>query len=1186
VLPGGADSVHGRLAAVVVLLILSIIITLNVPPPKPANLSQILSPGSESYMVSQLAGKRFGGATLVVVTNASYLELPDDFGLMLNSTLKKLYNVTSTMDYYTLKKMVHKKLNASISQFIVRNYKYIEYLKDLVEQLDGIGIYMYDVVSDAWKVYRIASDAPQLYKSYIRKWNIIKDEINNFEAEFYEKEQRYTVETAYYAHKALQLLNKAVSVVIAFNETRNYYIKAFKDLTNLTNVYCSLGELSIRKIAEALSTGQGYEGTVRRLMAQALISTWIGWQGEPCVSNTTSPDFLTSVLAYFVSLAPQTLSKSAGEFNLTEQEMKNIVLLATTLSPDASPKEVKDALLEAIRVSLRISPATASLLIKSLEGEKKAFAALVVSLMKVEDPCFAEAIFESVARDAPLVMLSQRCEIEGIRKILERAPRPRDPNAVTSIIAQRGMDSALLKYEALYTTLATLMSHGIMLNDSMALVYSKADPASVLSRYLKSNNVIYPQCVVDAVKSSNRLVEAQKKAIVCVYRKLAKVITSYGFSNTSVNTMIYSIIAFGPGLTREQVNEVVYKTILTELQNLNDPRLRLLERLTDIKLLIRKIVWSESATNAINSVSSDVERATERFIQNYVALDLLVGKDGRHLVFTLSKDIGKPPDIGYDAFFLSPKWINEEIKRSMTNDINFVNKIGTVLVFIALLLTLRSLKLAFVPVIIIYAVLQYYKIILALLAALGIRPTSIDMVVATATILGMGIDYSLFTVARYKKGAFFEAVRPVLTAASLASAGFLVFGLVSSALLPSLSSIGLFVPLAIMFTAIIGPAITVLFKEVLNTGGRIEAARVSVLTAMASESPRTVLLLTALIVMASAYLIIMHPPGYDVYLFLPENAESVKALKILQEYSSPGIIGPTIVLLKPSTNDMKAIANDIEALSRYFIESGYFDYAFTYTRPLGKFVSTDPEILKLVGANTYIKNGWIAIYLLPKDAPDSSSMVNYVREMRKFLKDWIRNKPFEAALVGGESAINYDISVAVNKITLNYVIPIMTIISVLIFVLIFRRLEIVLPASATSLVSMIVVLGLSIFLISIVMGVTTLWMVIPLAITVVLSVGTDYSVFYFFGLKSALEECKIVEEGECVHKLNAVYYNAAKMYDLIMGFALTFAVAYFSLLISNIWALKELGLSLGIAPLLLVLALFTLVPAILSILWR
>jgi RND superfamily putative drug exporter len=189
-------------------------------------------------------------------------------------------------------------------------------------------------------------------------------------------------------------------------------------------------------------------------------------------------------------------------------------------------------------------------------------------------------------------------------------------------------------------------------------------------------------------------------------------------------------------------------------------------------------------------------------------------------------------------------------------------------------------------------------------------------------------------------------------------------------------------------------------------------------------------------------------------------------------------------------------------------------------------------------------------------------------------------------LVGGESAINYDVSNAVNKITLNYVIPIMTIISIAIFTFLFRRPEMVVPASATSLVSMIATLGLSIFIISNVLKITTLWLVVPLAITVVLSVGSDYSVFYFFGLKAALEECKILEEGECAHKMNAVYYNAAKMFDLILGFATTFAVAYFSLLVSNIWALKELGISLGLAPILLVTALFTLVPAMLALVWK
>ena len=69
--------------------------------------------------------------------------------------------------------------------------------------------------------------------------------------------------------------------------------------------------------------------------------------------------------------------------------------------------------------------------------------------------------------------------------------------------------------------------------------------------------------------------------------------------------------------------------------------------------------------------------------------------------------------------------------------------------------------------------------------------------------------------------------------------------------------------------------------------------------------------------------------------------------------------------------------------------------------------------------------------------------------------------------------------------------------------------------------------------------------------------------------------------------LSVLSYASAKLSSLIMGFATTFAVAYFALLVSDIWALKEIGLALGTSAILLLLAIgYTLVPATLALAYR
>ncbi len=1175
-----------REALALAIVVFSILITLNVKQAPTTNLYGVVPPSSQSALVSKIVGKGMGGAVLLVETNKPYWKLPPTFGSEINATLRK-YNTYSKMDYFTLKSYIEKKLKEAASQFIMKNFKYIDYLKDLVEQLDGIGLYVYNEVLNAWNIYSLLKNVDQMKDMYYKSWDLVARSVNSYERSFFMKESELSMKEYYYVFVATRLLGKALNVVTAFNMTRKYYVDAYHKLVTLLEKACKEGNLSLRSVAEKLSEGSGYRGMINKLMTEALINAWVSWQGpSPCSSKELLSSFTTAVLTFFVSMAPGALAQVGPQFNLTSTQMKTVVILATTLSPSAPKRAVSDALYEAVRLTLGLSPKTTEYVLKSLSGDEKAFAALVVVLVGVKDPCLARAVFESVYKDVPFSLSASACEVRGIAEILKDAPKPRDPYLTTSVVASRGMNKSLVEYEAFYSTYLALVEKGVTPKDAILLLEGKIVPEKALDDYLKASGALYPECVVEAVSTSKNFLTAQKRAILCVYKQLTKPMLEYGFSKEAIDTMIYSIIAMGPGLSDQQIKEVVFRTVMVELSQIKDPRIELLKNIINLSEFIKKIVWSDSASQAIKAVEPDIKRATANFMKKYVALDLLVGKDGKHLLFMLSEDPGVEPKVPYPSYYVGPKFINEEIRKSTIHDINFLNKVGALAVFLALLVSVRSLRLSLIPVAIIYIVLQYYKLILQALASLGIKPTNVDIVITTATILGMGIDYSLFTVSRYKRGNFFVAIKPVLVAASMASLGFAIFGAVSAFLLPGLKTLGLFVPLAIMFTAVVGPAITVLFKNILKIKEEVKAEKVPLLTAVSADLPKVVMFLSALLVLASIYLLLVKPPGYDLYLFLPKDSEAIRALQALQRYSSPGAVGPTIVVLKIKGNDMHEVAEATESLVRYLLQTGYFNYAFTYTRPLGKFVSTDPKVLDVMGGKEYLKGKYLLVYLLPSYPPDSSKMINYIKELRQFLKKWIAGKPFSEALVGGESAMNYDIANAVNKITLNYVIPIMFLVSVGVYLFLFRRPELVSSASGATLVAMIALLGLTIFAISLVLKLTTLWIVIPLAVTAILSVGSDYSVFYFFGLKASLEECKIVEEGECVHKMNAVFYNAARMWPLILGFALTFSVAYFTLLFSKIWALREIGISLGMAPILLVLSLFTLVPATLAMIWK
>lgn len=1168
-----------REALALLMILLSLALLYKMGTPKTTPIAKMYPEGTQSTKVMEIVGKGMGGSVLLVLTKKPYYSLPETFGARINETLKK-YGTFSKMDYFTLRNMVFNKLNSSISDYVISNYKYITYLKGFVQQLDAIDIYIYESTYNAWNLYKRLSNFTNFYSSLVTKYLGASKRAEEAEKKIVSEVSELELRIPEEVTKLNATIKLVKRILNLFQEFREYYKKSYEDVLRLLNETCK-GKMSVRQAVEILSNGTGLEGAIRQLMASAFMTAWLSWPSKPC---NESEDFVQTVLSIFASGAPEALSSLGPKYGLTVNQMKNLALLASTISPNAKETEVLDAMIELVRLILSTNVKMATLYVEAARGNPKAFAELIVINLGLKDECLNKAVYESLVMGLPLSVTSTVCEEKALNRIANKfSIKDRDFTVIA--LSSLGLDPFQARWLASEEAFEDLTSWGVPPKDAVWAFYGKINVTKALEDTLASQGVLYYKYIVKAILHSKSLPEAQRKAVMMVFNQLAKTMYQYGFSKKAIDTLIYGVLALGPGLSDEQVNEVVYKTVLAEVEASKDPRVALLKSLTNISSFIRDLVWSKDLKEALRVVREYSLIMTNNFMKKYVALKLLVGDDGKHLLFMLSKSPEGTLSLPLKHYLIDPKEINSEIQKSINKDLNEVNVFAVVLVLLALLFSTKSLKLSIIPVIIIYTVLKYYNLMVNLLESLGIRPTSIDLVIATATILGMGIDYSLYAAARYS-GKLWEALKPVLIAAIMASLGFAIFGLLAYLLIPGLASLGLFVPLAILFTATVGPLLTILIKEILNIKENGKSYKVPYLTKLGTGMPKIVVLTALILALGSLYLVMYYPPGYDLFLFLPSNAKVVNAIKVLQEHSSPGITGPTIILLKIKENNLKVIARSVEELSRYFLATGYFDYAFTITRPLGKFVSTDPKLLEVFGINNYIKGDYVVLYLIPHYPPDGNVMISYVKEMRQFLKRWVVRSPFSEALVGGESALNYDLSLTISQITLYYVIPVMVAVTGAVLSLMFKREEIVLSAVITSLSVMLVSLGLSILAFKGLLHVTPLWIVMPLTITAVLSVGSDYLVFYFFGLKRALESCKIVEGRECVSKINALYYNAAKNFNLILGFATTFTVAYFALLKSKIWALREIGLSLGLIPILLILALFGLVPAILVLIYK
>ncbi|UXD22360.1 hypothetical protein IPA_03870 [Ignicoccus pacificus DSM 13166] len=1202
--------------AIIAIALIFAIIASRATITKTSSISMILSPNAESMKVSLLTKSSkttlSSNAVLIIETKEKYSALSPKFYRELHGAIYK-YGLNVSMDYYTLRSKIENSILKGIFNYTKTYYPYISYLKSLVNQLDAVSFYVIGALESAWKLKLFLVNLPKFYhQNYQRSLEFVKA-VNHFEKKFYYMELNASENLVYAEYNVTQLLyeiKRAYELFIAVN-------KAFSNLTMLFKkalyLECSNGTLSIRFISNYLEEhSKGLANSMAPVFSGAVFDTALVWPGNLtsiCKKKEQFNYFVMQVLARFISIAPNQMQDLLShKYLLPKETVRALSTLALSIGPNATRDIINSALSEALRVIFNLDTKTTTLALKAINGDREAFASLVILFSGISDPCLTKVAYESLITNTSFTFNVNECELQKLRNLAERyAPKPYDPSVLEAAMAYGSLNGQWAKYLTFYTTYMTLLSKSIppQIAYSIASTGEVKNLTKVLYIYLNNSGTLYAKEIAIATATSKDFEHARRKALLLVFSKFAKEMVSGGLSPEAVSVLLNYLLAWSPGLTNEMINEIVYKTALIELQQKasQNPFLPLINKVIDLNSFIKKVVWCNSLKCALEVSKEYGIIASNNFMEKYVTLDVLVGKDGKHLIVMLSGDVTYPKVLSISSelkklrevksvSYTGRSLLNTDIQRSVTKSLDEINKIATIFVLIALLFSTRSLKLSIIPVIIIYIVLQYYKVLVLLVSNLiKVYPSSIDLIVATATILGMGIDYSLYAAHKYSvERSIKKALRPVLLASSMASTGFIIFGLLSVILLPSLATLGLFIPLAIMFTATVGPLLTFTIVDLIKIQEEEEVRKIPFLTAVSIDFPKLTIFTVLILAAISLYVIRVAPPGYDLFLFLPSNAPSAQGLKVLQDYSSPGITGPTVVLLKLKQNaSLVEAGKQVESLIQYFLEGGYFDHAFTFTRPLGKFISYNPEVLKVVGGFNYIQGNYIKLYLLPHYPPDSNKMIEYIKFMRQFIHEWLkkRGKAFDEALVGGESAMNYDLSTITNTIILNYILPSMILIMAAVLTLAFQRPEFVVSALFGTILPMIVALGAADVVFKVIFHLPLLWVVAPLLVTTVLSVGSDYLVFYLFGIKESFEECKLVIDGECLEKLSVLLYSSAKLSKLIMGFATTFAVAYFALLVSNIWALKQIGLALGLSALLLLISIaYTLVPAVLSLAYR
>lgn len=389
---------------------------------------------------------------------------------------------------------------------------------------------------------------------------------------------------------------------------------------------------------------------------------------------------------------------------------------------------------------------------------------------------------------------------------------------------------------------------------------------------------------------------------------------------------------------------------------------------------------------------------------------------------------------------------------------------GTVaLVLVLLLVIYRSPLLALVPLLAAGLAIQVTNALGAALVKAGAFSVSSQAAsIMTVLLFGVGTDYCLFIVSRYREqllttedryAAMREATRR-LVAPLVSSAATVVLALLALLLatLPALHGFGPFLALGVV--VMLACALSFVPAAVCLLGGAAfwpqrQAGRSTspiwrgVAARVVARPIATVAAGTAILAVLSLGLL-GYRESYDFVSGFRVATDSARGEQMLRRAFPPGAIAPTTMLL--DTGHPSGATAAPAALRRL---RDTVAATAGVTEATGPVISADGQVARLT-----------VVY---RDNPYQTAALDRTERLRRLAPQALKATPLRHArvLVGGDSAISVDIRTA-NDHDLSVIVPVTCLIVALVLALLLRSLIAPLYLLATTLASFAATLGLTV----------------------------------------------------------------------------------------------------------------------------
>ncbi|TDD89621.1 MMPL family transporter [Actinomadura darangshiensis] len=458
------------------------------------------------------------------------------------------------------------------------------------------------------------------------------------------------------------------------------------------------------------------------------------------------------------------------------------------------------------------------------------------------------------------------------------------------------------------------------------------------------------------------------------------------------------------------------------------------------------------------------------------------------------------------------------------------------LVLVLLLVIYRSPLLAAVSLVAVGVALQLTQAIGAALVKAGLfQVTSETPSIMTVVLFGIGTDYCLFVISRYREELAADPDRQAAMGRAMAGVGeaiassatTIVLALLALLLatLPALRGFGplLALSVALMFavTVLLVPALLILLGGAAFWPGKPPAghgftggfglghALFDRIAALVIRRPAGAALIVLALVGTLSAGLAGYKESYNWIAGFRVGTDSQQGQRMLQEAFPAGRLAPTTVLVRAEGGRVDAQARAIDAVASAVAGVPGVREVSGPTRPGGS--PSGPEITP-AGRPFVSPSGQVArLTVVYADDPYGAAALDRTDRVRDTARAAARGAPVQV-LVGGETAITHDIRAASNR-DLLLIAPVTLLLILLVLGLLFRSLLAPLYLVATIVATVFAALGLT-SIVMLTLGhqdgmgelVTTYTFVLLVAL------GVDYNIFLATRLREEIR-ARGVEDG-------------------------------------------------------------------------